>query len=406
MFHHFQECIMKRFRSFVGAVSAAVVTSIVCAGLLLGVHTPAFGEDYSVRIDQAPQDVTACEGQTVTLTVQASTNFPNPQYTFQWLDGQGNPISNGGKYSGATTNTLTISNISQAEEGQYTVVVGVSNGQVRPATAIARVTVVPAPTVTQQPQDVTVCEGQIAAMSVQVSGGLNVRYQWYANNVPVPGATSSSISQTVTAQMNGLQVYCKIISDCGEVNSNTATVTVETAPSITQQPQGGTAAIGRSFQITVQATGTAPLQYQWFKDGQAITGATSNTYTITNVTQNDAGRYKVVVTNRCGTAESQEVQVQTASVEDEAIAAGFWLSVAPMPASGAITVVVTSPVAAPATVEVIDISGRSVGTIWNGLLSGGEQKLEASIEGIAPGAYRCILRSGTYRLSTPLIIVR
>ncbi|KXB97542.1 MAG: hypothetical protein AA908_06705 [Chlorobi bacterium NICIL-2] len=397
---------MKRFRSLVGAVSAVAVAGIACAGLFLAMFSPAFGEEYSVRIDQAPQDATVCEGQTVTLTVQASTNFPNPQYTFQWLDGQGNPISDGGRYSGATTNTLTISNVSQAEAGQYTVVVGVSNGQVRPATAIARVTVVPGPTVTQQPQDVTVCDGQIAAMSVQVSGGLNVRYQWYANDVPVPGATSSSISQTATAQMNGLQVYCKIISDCGEVNSDTATVTVETAPTITQQPQGGTAAIGQSYQITVQATGTAPLQYQWFKDGQAITGATSNTYTITNVTQNDAGRYKVVVTNRCGTAESEEVQVQAVSVEDEAIAAGFRLSVAPMPANGTVTLQITSPVVASATVEVMDVSGRTVGTIWNGMLSGGEQTLEANVAGMAPGAYRCILRSGTYRLSTPLIIVR
>lgn len=397
---------MKRFRSLVGAVSAAAVAGIACAGLFLAMLSPAIAEEYTVKIDQAPQDATVCEGQTVTLTVQASTNFPNPQYTFQWLDAQGNPISDGGKYSGATTNTLTITNVSQAEAGQYTVVVGVSNGQVRPATAIAQVTVVPAPIVTQQPQSVTVCEGQIAAMTIQVSGGLNVRYQWYANDVPVPGATSSSISQTTTAQMDGLRVYCKIISDCGEVSSDTATVTVETAPTITQQPQGGTAAIGQSYQITVQATGSAPLQYQWFKDGQAITGATSSTYTITNVTQNDAGRYKVVVTNRCGTAESQEVQVQAASVEDEAIAAGFRLSVAPTPANSTVTVLVTSPVAASATVEVIDLSGRTVGTIWNGMLSGGEQKFEASVAGMAPGAYRCVLRSGMYRLSTPLIIVR
>jgi hypothetical protein len=406
MFHHFKDCIMKRFRSIVSALAAIATSGILCAALFLVSVTLVVAEDYSVRIDQPPQDVTVCEGQTVTLTVQASTNFPNPQYTFQWLDNQGNPISDGGKYSGATTNTLTISNITQAEAGQYTVVVGVSNGQVRPATAIARVTVVPGPTVTSHPQDVTVCEGQVAAMSVQVSGGLNIRYQWYANNVPVPGATSSSISQTATAQMNGLQVYCKIISDCGEINSNTATVTVETPPTITQQPQSGTAAIGGSYQLTVQASGSSPLQYQWFKNGQAISGANSSTYTITNVTQNDAGTYKVVVTNRCGTAESQEVQITTASIEDEALAAGFRLSLAPIPASESLTVFVTSPVVSTATVEVIDLSGRIIGTVWSGTLNNGEQKLQTNISGITPGAYRCVLRIGIYQLSTPLIIVR
>jgi len=112
------------------------------------------------------------------------------------------------------------------------------------------------------------------------------------------------------------------------------------------------------------------------------------------------------VTNRCGTAESQEVQITTASIEDEALAAGFRLSLAPIPASESLTVFVTSPVVSTATVEVIDLSGRIIGTVWSGTLNNGEQKLQTNISGITPGAYRCVLRIGIYQLSTPLIIVR
>ncbi|MCX7930534.1 MAG: immunoglobulin domain-containing protein [Chlorobi bacterium] len=394
---------MKRLSSAFGSVPAVLVLGLVSMGVFLfGVQS--WATEYRVTITQPPQDVTVCEGQTVTLTVQATTNYPNPQYGFQWLYNN-TPISDNSTYSGSTTNTLVISNISQNEGGQYTVVVSVTNGTVIPATAVVQVTVVPAPTIQQQPQDVTVCEGQIAAMSVQVSGGLNVTYQWYANATAVPGATTSSISQTATAQMNGLQVYCRITSDCGAINSNTATLTVQTAPVITQQPQGGTANVGGSFQLNVQAQGNN-LQYQWFKNNQPISGATSSTYTISNITANDAGNYKVTVTNNCGTVESSVITITVASIEEETLAAGYRLHLNPQPANDNITIVVTTPTTEAVSIDLLDVNGRTVGTVWSGIIAGSEQKINASVSTVAAGLYRCVLRSGGYRLSVPLVIVR
>ena len=63
-----------------------------------------------------------------------------------------------------------------------------------------------------------------------------------------------------------------------------------------------------SFSVT--ATGTAPLSYQWQKDGVnltdggRITGATTATLTITGVMESDEGGYRCVVTNSAGTATS------------------------------------------------------------------------------------------------------
>ncbi|MCX7937048.1 MAG: immunoglobulin domain-containing protein [Bacteroidota bacterium] len=397
---------MKRFTNLICSLGVGAILGIIVLSLVAGITTQVSATEYKITIVQSPQDVTVCEGQNVTLSVQATTDYPNAQFGYQWLF-ENRPLTDGGKYSGTTTNTLTISNVSSAEAGDYTVVVSVTNATgVNPVTALARVTVIPAPTITQHPQDVTVCSGQQATMSVTVTGGLNVRYQWYVAGVAVPGETRSSISRTVDETLNGAQVYCRISSDCGDITSNTATLTVETPPTITRQPQGGTAAIGRSFQMTVQATGTAPLQYQWFKDNQPISGATSNTYTITNVTANDAGQYKVVITNRCGTVESEVVTVQALSAEEEAFIAGYRLRIDPSPASESATVVLTTPTAAPAMIEVVDLSGRTVATLWSGVSGGAEQKIETNVAFLAPGMYRCILRSGTYRLSAPLVIVR
>lgn len=49
--------------------------------------------------------------------------------------------------------------------------------------------------------------------------------------------------------------------------------------------------------LTVVATGgLAPYSYQWFKDNNAIAGATAATYTkTTTVASTDSGTYKVVV---------------------------------------------------------------------------------------------------------------
>jgi len=57
----------------------------------------------------------------------------------------------------------------------------------------------------------------------------------------------------------------------------------------------------------VQATGTAPLAYQWFKNGDAIFGATGSSYSIAAASSSDEGFYSATVTNAFGSATSQEV---------------------------------------------------------------------------------------------------
>ena len=70
-------------------------------------------------ITSQPASRTVDPGSTVTFTVVATGN---PTLTYQWRKNAVN-LSNGGKYSGATTATLTISNVQQTEVGNYSVVV-------------------------------------------------------------------------------------------------------------------------------------------------------------------------------------------------------------------------------------------------------------------------------------------
>lgn len=76
------------------------------------------------------------------------------------------------------------------------------------------------------------------------------------------------------------------------------------APGITTQPLSQLVTAGATTTFTVAATGTAPLQYQWLKDGDEINRATTATLTITNVRLNDAGIYTVKVSNAAGNVTS------------------------------------------------------------------------------------------------------
>jgi hypothetical protein len=78
-----------------------------------------------------------------------------------------------------------------------------------------------------------------------------------------------------------------------------------TAPTITTQPANQTVTAGQTATFSVTATGSAPLQYQWTKNGANIAGATSSSYTTPATTLADSGAvFRVTVTNAAGSALS------------------------------------------------------------------------------------------------------
>lgn len=78
-----------------------------------------------------------------------------------------------------------------------------------------------------------------------------------------------------------------------------------TAPTITTQPVATTTVLaGSSVTLTVVASGTNPVTYQWRKAGKDIADATMASYMIGITTTADSGDYTVVVTNPKGSVTS------------------------------------------------------------------------------------------------------
>ncbi len=74
-------------------------------------------------------------------------------------------------------------------------------------------------------------------------------------------------------------------------------------PTIAAQPQSHSIATGGSVTFSVSASGSG-LTYQWKRNGVALSGATSATFTISNVQSSHAGTYTVDITNSAGTTTS------------------------------------------------------------------------------------------------------
>ncbi len=72
-----------------------------------------------------------------------------------------------------------------------------------------------------------------------------------------------------------------------------ASTPAATAPSITTQPTSLTVNAGAAATFTVAASGTAPLGYQWKKDGTALSGVSAASYAVAAAQSGDAGSYTV-----------------------------------------------------------------------------------------------------------------
>jgi len=77
-----------------------------------------------------------------------------------------------------------------------------------------------------------------------------------------------------------------------------------TSPAISTQPQNTTANEGSSATFSVVASGTAPLTYQWRRDGVAVAGGTAAGFTLVSAASDDATVFDVVVGNSAGSVTS------------------------------------------------------------------------------------------------------
>src|SRR5690606_1843530 len=275
-----------------------VLVSGQCNSVFSDVATITVQEPPS--ISQHPQNVTLCTGSNNTFSVTAG----GTGLTYQWqLSTDGGATFT--DIPGAVSSTFTVNSLTAGMNGhRYRVNIG---GTCAPGVTsnAATLTVISPVTITDQPDDITICETGNVSFTVAGSGA-NVNYQWQISTdggtsyTNIAGATTNALAvNSVTAGMDG-NLYRALLwnptcttpvpSDGAELTVNARpTVTLTAAPSATLLP-------GQSATITADINPSAAgFDITWYMNGNIIPGVTGTTYVVDSV---EVGDYRVDIVNQ------------------------------------------------------------------------------------------------------------
>lgn len=254
-------------------------------------------------ITAQPASQSVNDGANVTFTAGAAGTGP---LAYQWR-------KDGAAIAGATSASLTLSNVTTADTGTYTVVVTNSAGSATTTGATLTVTgLITPPAIAAQPAAQTAPVGGSATFTVAATGTAPLTYQWRKDGTALAGATSATLTLSNLTAANAGAYSVVVTNASGSVTSNAAALTVTpaaTGPVITTQPSAQTIALGAHLTLSVVATGTTPLTYQWKKDDAALAGATAAMLVLPNAQPAIAGIYTVVVSNAGGSVTSEPARV-------------------------------------------------------------------------------------------------
>ena len=172
-------------------------------------------------ISTQPQSQAVNAGASVTFSV-AATGSPAPSY--QWR-------KDGGDLAGATSSSLTLSNVQSSNAGTYTVFVSNTAGNVTSNGATLTVNAVAAtPVFTVQPMSQTIVSGSTVAFNATATGATSFR--WQRNGADISGATSGLLVISGATSANAGTYTAVATSSAGSTTSSSATLAFASASAV------------------------------------------------------------------------------------------------------------------------------------------------------------------------------
>jgi alpha-tubulin suppressor-like RCC1 family protein len=161
------------------------------------------------------------------------------------------------------------------------------------------------PAIVRQPAPVYANVYSHVLLSVGACSSQPMSFQWRLNGTDLPGATNWWLNlHAVQAQDSGS--YSVRVSNglAAAVSADALVFVSNTAPFILRQPVGQTNVGGASAAFTITADGSAPLHYQWLRNGVALDAATGSSLALGNLARSNQAAYSVVLSNPFGSLVS------------------------------------------------------------------------------------------------------
>src|SRR5712692_1227285 len=203
-------------------------------------------------ITQQPVSLVVTQGNTATFRVTATGTLP---LSYQWRFGI--PGNGGANLAGATNAILNVTNAQPTNAGNYRVIITNLFGSA--TSAVATLTVLVPPSITQQPQSQTVPEGTNVSFTVIAAGTLPLTYQWFFNGAVLSGQTNTMLAIPNVQAANAGSYTVVASNQAGAVTSNPANLKVLAGSIITRVTETGTTG---SITFTTVSGLTYTVQYK------------------------------------------------------------------------------------------------------------------------------------------------
>ncbi len=284
-------------------VVSLIVTSSIATNCLTQTTATSAGISMTVTplttITTQPIGASVCQGATPVLS---STASGTGTLTYQWQSCTSASATTGTNlssisYPTALTTSLTTP-AAGATPGYYRMVATGTCGSA--TSAIATISINTPTAITTPPTAQAICTGTTATFTTVAQGQGTISYQWLFNGSALSGATNASYSIPNLAASNAGQYSVAVTATCGTVTSSAVQLIVNPLTTISVQPIASTTVCDSTLlNLSVSASGTAPISYQWYRGNTAITSATLAQYSDPTTVVAEAGQYTVQVTGGC-----------------------------------------------------------------------------------------------------------
>lgn len=171
------------------------------------------------------------------------------------------------------------------------------------------------PILTVTPASRSFMPGETVTLQVGLSEATGARYRWQQDGSSIPNATNATLTLgPLTAGDDNKRFRCIVYNPFGATNTPEITLSLQAPPSILSQPEDSAQQLGSPFSLSVAASGTPPLRYQWFLNDSAIEGATNPTLSFVSLASTNSGLYSVSITNTFGGLLSRKALLSVAPV--------------------------------------------------------------------------------------------